>query len=554
MAGTNYFAEFNTNVKISLTNDDDFAVLAECSGNPNVVAVESDRYMPGCIMIRTDYNLGDNLYQNNGTLSIPSWSVIGAGGGPWSSITGTPTEVAYFDASGNGTSDSMFTRDETTKEGQMSFYIYATGQVNDGVSQQVVWIADNVGTGGDDIELVFDGVDDTDTVLAAWNAANPSNTASVLTGTGNFVPTAQTVDFGGAGEAGYFNSNNLFAQDIQVAGIAFVGEGSRLMGVINPGNGESTNFIGAFDFVGNNSILEQRVNELNLSTRNAVDDAGSLIIRDDQVIIRSYIANTSVGGINTTPSFINAWMDGLLGGEYKMLVNNNNVGFISDDGADYTGTIRATGNSTFIKSEDATTGYSNLWQTTTTSAFGVASDGTDSMTLALSPTTFQATGSANGTQITLEDSSYLFSLGDVVLRGNALHNNTDVSQGNATQQDVRSGTYTPTLTGVANVDGTTAYEAQWNRVGNVVTVSGKIGIDPTANNTSTRVRISLPVASNFATEQQCAGTGSNVDSTITAHSARVIADTTNNEAEFGYYETHGTGSEDLTFHFTYVVI
>jgi hypothetical protein len=33
------------------------------------------------------------------------------GGGAFTSITGTPTEVAYFDALGNGTSDSLFTRD-----------------------------------------------------------------------------------------------------------------------------------------------------------------------------------------------------------------------------------------------------------------------------------------------------------------------------------------------------------------------------------------------------------------------------------------------------------
>lgn len=38
----------------------------------------------------------------------------GGGGGAWSSITGTPTEVAYFDLAGNGTSDSLFTRDSVT--------------------------------------------------------------------------------------------------------------------------------------------------------------------------------------------------------------------------------------------------------------------------------------------------------------------------------------------------------------------------------------------------------------------------------------------------------
>lgn len=40
----------------------------------------------------------------------------GGGSGPFTGITGTPTEVAYFDALGQGTSDSLFTRDNTTLE------------------------------------------------------------------------------------------------------------------------------------------------------------------------------------------------------------------------------------------------------------------------------------------------------------------------------------------------------------------------------------------------------------------------------------------------------
>jgi hypothetical protein len=42
-----------------------------------------------------------------------------------------------------------------------------------------VWIiADNAGAAGNSIELSFDGVDNIDTVLGAWNSANPSNTAA----------------------------------------------------------------------------------------------------------------------------------------------------------------------------------------------------------------------------------------------------------------------------------------------------------------------------------------------------------------------------------------
>ncbi len=49
-------------------------------------------------------------------MSYFSTTSSGTGGGPFSSITGTPTEVAYFDALGNGTSDDGFTRNPTTLE------------------------------------------------------------------------------------------------------------------------------------------------------------------------------------------------------------------------------------------------------------------------------------------------------------------------------------------------------------------------------------------------------------------------------------------------------
>lgn len=51
---------------------------------------------------------GDALLWNSTT---NRWENGAVSGGAWSSITGTPTEVAYFDALGNGTSDNLFTRD-----------------------------------------------------------------------------------------------------------------------------------------------------------------------------------------------------------------------------------------------------------------------------------------------------------------------------------------------------------------------------------------------------------------------------------------------------------
>lgn len=72
--------------------------------------------------------------------------------------------------------------------------------------------------------------------------------------------------------------------------------------------------------------------------------------------------------------------------------------------------------------------------------------------------------------------------------------------------DVAFGTYTPTLTNVANLDASTAFECQWLRVGLVVTVSGRVDVDPTNTTTSTKLDLSLPFASNFTATTQAGGT------------------------------------------------
>jgi len=113
-----------------------------------------------------------------------------------------------------------------------------------------------------------------------------------------------------------------------------------------------------------------------------------------------------------------------------------------------------------------------------------------------------------------------------------------------------SGTYTPTLTSVANVASSSASVCQYMRVGDVVTVSGKITIQATALLTSTSIGISLPVASSFANDFQCGGTGA----PIGANSAGPIyADATNDRAEFNYVSADTT-SRAFHFSFTYRVV
>lgn len=68
-----------------------------------------------------------------------------------------------------------------------------------------------------------------------------------------------------------------------------------------------------------------------------------------------------------------------------------------------------------------------------------------------------------------------------------------------------SGVYTPTLFNVTNLDGSAEFECQYMRVGNTVTVSGQVNINPTGAG-PIELGISLPIASNFGTTRDCAGT------------------------------------------------
>jgi hypothetical protein len=63
-----------------------------------------------------------------------------------------------------------------------------------------VFTADTAGANGNNISLVFDGVDDIDTVVNAWNVANPTNTVS-HNGTGTDVLSAGTINLASGRDA-----------------------------------------------------------------------------------------------------------------------------------------------------------------------------------------------------------------------------------------------------------------------------------------------------------------------------------------------------------------
>lgn len=120
---------------------------------------------------------------------------------------------------------------------------------------------------------------------------------------------------------------------------------------------------------------------------------------------------------------------------------------------------------------------------------------------------------------------------------------------------ITSGTYTPTLTNVANISATTSRQCQYLRVGNSVTVSGVIDIDPTNVTSNTSLGISLPIVSDFSSISNCGGNSTGQKNAINGeYTATIQADTTNDRASL-LYSTDGTDVLNTSFsiHFTYLI-
>jgi len=128
------------------------------------------------------------------------------------------------------------------------------------------------------------------------------------------------------------------------------------------------------------------------------------------------------------------------------------------------------------------------------------------------------------------------------------------ANGSIVGSNVTSSAYVPTLTGVTNVTGTTANTCYYMRIGDVVSVSGQLSVDPTSNGNLVQVGVSLPIASDFTSSTQCSGVAHGFDGSDNGRSAGFIADTTNNRASMEWIEVNGASDNPWTFTFTYVIV
>lgn len=114
---------------------------------------------------------------------------------------------------------------------------------------------------------------------------------------------------------------------------------------------------------------------------------------------------------------------------------------------------------------------------------------------------------------------------------------------------INSGRYTPTHTNVTNLDASTAYEATWIRIGNVVIVFGRADADPTAAG-GVVLDISLPIASNLGAQNDLGGVGFFRDIN---QGTTIRGEPTNNLARFQWIAVDTT-NQPLFFIFGYAII
>jgi hypothetical protein len=118
-----------------------------------------------------------------------------------------------------------------------------------------------------------------------------------------------------------------------------------------------------------------------------------------------------------------------------------------------------------------------------------------------------------------------------------------------TSLTLAAGTYTPTLTGVTNIGASTAYQCQYLRVGNTVTVSGKVDIDPTATG-ATELGLSLPIASGVSNDYTIGGAANS--GAAAAESAAISGDSGNSRAAIKFIAVD-ISNKSYFFTFTYTI-
>jgi hypothetical protein len=100
--------------------------------------------------------------------------------------------------------------------------------------------------------------------------------------------------------------------------------------------------------------------------------------------------------------------------------------------------------------------------------------------------------------------------------------------------NVYSDHYTPTLTNISNLDGSSAGSCLYAQNDDAISVSCRMTVDPGQVNTMTVLSFSLPVPSSFSSSGQCAGYAGAISLGNSIESGVVYANTTSNECQLRF--------------------
>lgn len=120
----------------------------------------------------------------------------------------------------------------------------------------------------------------------------------------------------------------------------------------------------------------------------------------------------------------------------------------------------------------------------------------------------------------------------------------------ASALNLSSGTYTPTLTGVTNIDSVTDLGGRYIRLGNIVFVSGAALIDATAAAAATEVGISLPFASTLGSDFVIAGSAS---ANAILQPGAILGDNANDRARLQFV-AQSAAAQVMWWTFAYLIV
>ena len=111
-------------------------------------------------------------------------------------------------------------------------------------------------------------------------------------------------------------------------------------------------------------------------------------------------------------------------------------------------------------------------------------------------------------------------------------------------KDIYSGTYTPTATAISNITSITELETLYIKIGDIVTVSGQMNIDPTSASTLTELYLSLPIDTNFTSVVDASGS---ITSSV-GNNGKISANASEDKAIMQFI---GANAANSTYAFTF---